>query len=59
MPRFNSINFYQNRLKIKLFLPKKYKFFERLELRPVDPSASGGEGFALRPPVVSETALSL
>ena len=29
MPRFNSINFYQSRPKIKLFVPKKYKIFER------------------------------
>ena len=35
MPRFNSINFYQNRPKIKLFLPPKiYKIFERWGLRP-------------------------
>ena len=34
MPRINSINFYQNRLKIKLFLPKKYKIFERWGIRP-------------------------
>ena len=33
MPRFKSINFYQNKPKIKLFLPKKIFFFDRLELR--------------------------
>ena len=34
MPRFNSINFYQNRPKTELFLPKKYKNFESLGLHP-------------------------
>ena len=34
MPRINSIDFYQNRPKIKIFLPKKYKFFERWGIRP-------------------------
>ena len=34
MPRFNSINVYQNRSKIKLFLPKKCKIFERKGLCP-------------------------
>ena len=29
MPYFKSINFYQNKRKIKLFLQKKYEFFER------------------------------
>ena len=29
MQRFNSINFYQNRLKLKSFLPKKDKIYER------------------------------
>ena len=36
MPRFNSINFYQNGPKIKIFFLKKYKIFERC--------ASGGWG---------------
>ena len=31
---FNSINFYLNRPRIKLFLPKKYKIFERWGLYP-------------------------
>ena len=47
--RVNSINFYQNRLKITLFLPIKYKSFERCRLRfqtPVPPAAGG---FALKP----------
>ena len=34
MPR---INFYQNRPKMKLFLQKKYKIFERRRLRPHTP----------------------
>ena len=38
MPRFNSINFFQNWLKIKLFLPKEYKIFERWSV----PLAAGG-----------------
>ena len=37
MPRFNSINFYQKRPKIKLFLPKSTKFL-------------GAGGSASRPP---------
>ena len=46
IPRFNSINFYQNRPKIKLFLLKKFKILERWGLRP-RPHATGGCG--LRP----------
>ena len=43
MPRFNSINFYQNGPKIKIFFLKKYKIFERC--------ASGGWGaLPLDPP---------
>ena len=35
MPRFKSINFYQNKPKIKLFLQKnKIKFFECVAPRP-------------------------
>ena len=34
IPRLNSINFYQNRPNIKLFLLTKYKFFERWGLCP-------------------------
>ena len=37
MPRFKNINFYQNRLKIKPFLQKKYKIFECWGLRPQTP----------------------
>ena len=40
MPRFNSNNFYQNWLKIKLFLPKKYKIFEDWGLRPQTPGTT-------------------
>ena len=38
MTRFNSINFYQNRPKVKLFLTKNYKSFERWGLRPQTPN---------------------
>ena len=49
MPRFNSINFYQNRPKIKIFLPKKYKIFERWG-SALRPPSSGGWGFHLQTP---------
>ena len=35
--RFDRIDFYQNRPKIKLFLPKKYKIFGALGAPPPDP----------------------
>ena len=44
MPRINSIDFYQNRSKIKLFLPKKIKIFRALgdpPLHPMPPVAGG------------------
>ena len=47
MPRFKSINCYQNIPKIKLLLQKNAKFFSGLCLRPQLPAA---EGFAPRPP---------
>ena len=37
MPRFNSINFYQNMPKIVVFAKKKYKIFECWGLRPQTP----------------------
>ena len=41
MPHFKSINFYQNRPKIKLFLQNKHKkIFERWGLRPLTPRAT-------------------
>ena len=40
MPRFNTINFYQNRPKIKLFFPKKIQNFHALEARLLDPRNS-------------------
>ena len=46
MPRFKSINFYQNIPKIKLFLQKNANFFVYWGLRPQPPAA---EGFAPRP----------
>ena len=41
MPHFKSNNFYQNRPKVKLFLQKKYKIFERWGSAPRPPMASG------------------
>ena len=49
MPRIDSINFYQNRPKIKLFLPKKEKYFERLGIHPPHPMPQVAGGFALGP----------
>ena len=37
-PDFKSIDFYQNKAKIKLFLQKKKIFFERLGLRTQTPN---------------------
>ena len=46
MPRFKSINFYQNIPKIKLFLQKNAKFFCAAWASAPDPRASsGGWGF--------------
>ena len=61
MPRINGINFYQNRSKIKLFLPKKSFFRVLVDPTPTPyaysswgscpqtPIASGGWGSAPRP----------
>ena len=48
MPHINSINFYQNRPKIKLFLPKKF-FFERWGIRPPHPMPPVAGGLAPTP----------
>ena len=56
MPHFSSINFYQNRPKFKLFLPKKYEIFERWGLRPHIPVPQFAGGFAPRPPKQSQSA---
>ena len=40
MSRFDSINFYQNKPKIELFLLKKRKIFEHWGLRPQTPKRS-------------------
>ena len=40
MPDFKSINFYQNKAKIKLFLQKKIIFFERWGLRTQTPNGT-------------------
>ena len=47
--RFNSINVYQNKSKIKLFLPK-IQSFRVLGAPPPDLHASGGWGFVPGPP---------
>ena len=49
MPRVKSIIFYQNRTKIKLFLQKKCKIFERWGLRPQTSMSPAAVGFAPRP----------
>ena len=49
MPRINSIDFYQNRSKIKLFLPKKYKFFRALGDPPLHPMPHVAGGLAPDP----------
>ena len=59
MPRIISINFYQNRPKIKLFLPKKKFFFRELGIRPRHPMPPVAGGLAPRlqlPPVVGGSA---
>ena len=58
MPRINGINFYQNRSKIKLFLPKKKFFFECWWIRPPYPMPLVAGGLAPRPqlPVVGGSA---
>ena len=59
MPRINSINFYQNRPKIKLFLPKKQFFFECWWIRPPHPMPPVVGGLSPRPqfpPVVGRSA---
>ena len=58
MPRINGINFYQNRSKIKLILPKK-SFFECWWIRPPHPMPPVAGGLAPRPqlpPVFGGTA---
>ena len=49
MPRINGINFYQNRSKIKLFLPKKKFFFECWWIRTPHPMPPVAGGLAPRP----------
>ena len=49
MPRFDTINFYQNRHTIKLFL-QKIQNFRELDAPPPDPLASGGMRLRPRPP---------
>ena len=59
MPRINSINFYQNRPKIKLFFSKKQFFFECWWIRPLHPMPPVAGGLAPRPqllPVVGGSA---
>ena len=49
MPRFNSINFYQNRPKVTLFLPKFMKFWSAggSALRPPNSPPLQSSGYAL------------
>ena len=39
-PHLKSINFHQNKPKIKLILKKKYKIFDRWELHPQPPETA-------------------
>ena len=48
MPCINSINFSQNRPKIKLFLPKKKFFFKCWGIRPPHPMPPVAGGLAPR-----------
>ena len=48
-PDFKSINFYQNKAKIKLFLQKKKIFLSAGGSAPRPPMVSGGQGGAFRP----------
>ena len=60
MPHINSINFHQNRPKIKLFLLKKKFFFESWGIRPphlMPPVAGGLAPRPQLPPVVGGSAL--
>ena len=60
MPRFKSINFYKNILKIKLFTLKNAKFFVCWGLRPRNPVHPAAGGFApdLLPPAAGGFAPS-
>ena len=49
MPDFESINFYQNKAKIKLLLQKKKFFLIARGSAPKPPMVSGGMGGASRP----------
>ena len=49
MPRINSIDFYQNRPKIKLFLPKKIIIFRELGDPPLHPMPTVAGGLAFDP----------
>ena len=65
MPRFNSINFYRNGPKVKLFLPKKLpkiKFFFRKTKSAPRPPTSGSWGLHLQtlqtaPPLITNSWL--
>ena len=59
MPRFNSINFYQNRPNIKLFSPKKDKIFERWGLHHQTSLTTTIADFSLRACVYQCTVISL
>ena len=58
-PDFKSINFYQNKAKIKLFLQKKINFFERWGLRTQTPQWYPAERAELPDPRKSPSPLQI
>ena len=53
MPRFKSINFYQNKPKITLFLPKNLKFSSAGGYA-ADPRTCGGWGLCFQTPILQQ-----
>ena len=49
MPRFNSINFYQNMSKIKLFLQQKIQNFQTLGAPPPNTQLAAAAGTPPKP----------
>ena len=58
MPRVETINFYQNKPKFKLFLQKKLHNFLALGVLLPNPSATGGKSLARTSAVVQNQALA-
>ena len=58
MPRWKSINFYQNKPKIKLYCKKKIKFFECWELCPQTPNGLRRNSQTLRTQSLSPLQIS-